>query len=134
MNNAWKWVPSVKNSYMIRILISIYKIKSSIVFYLSTNPCNYDEVLTIIRIKRIKYRFMWVNIQILDAALETLETRKSRSNSWGSHVAGCVANIIITILAMWCIRPIVCTNLPRYPISSLRREFPVKLTAATSYF
>ena len=36
---------------------------------------------------------MRVTIQILDAALETLETRNSRSHSLGSHAEGCVANL-----------------------------------------
>ena len=36
---------------------------------------------------------MRVTIHVLDAALETLETRKSRCHSLVSQVAGCVKNV-----------------------------------------
>ena len=39
--------------------------------------------LYIIRIRRIKYGFMWVTSQILNTEIDTLETSKSRCQSLG---------------------------------------------------
>ena len=53
-------------------------IMGSVVFYLIPTPCKPDEILSIIRIIRIKDGFMRVTIQIFNAALGNLETSNSR--------------------------------------------------------
>ena len=64
-----------------------------LVLYLITTSCKSDEIWYIISIRRIKYGFMRVNIQILNANIETLETRNSRCHSLGYQVVVCVTNI-----------------------------------------
>ena len=63
-------------------------------FFNFTPPaCKSDDVWYIIRIRRIKYRFMRVTSQILDTTLEILKTRKLRCHILDSQVSGCVANV-----------------------------------------
>ena len=64
-----------------------------VVFDLIPTPCKSDGILCIIIIRRIKYMFMRVTIQILYALLETLETSKSRFHSPVYHTKICVANV-----------------------------------------
>ena len=63
-----------------------------VVFNLIPTTFKSVYILFTIGIIRIKYGFMWATIQILDAALETLQTRKSKCHILVSYEAGFVAN------------------------------------------
>ena len=60
---------------MISILMTFQTILGCVVFKLVPTPFKPDQILSIIRIIRIKYGFMWVTSQIPKKALYTLETR-----------------------------------------------------------
>ena len=61
MYNTRNWPSSVGNYGMICILMKFQTIMGCVVFNLMTAPYKPDDILSIIRIRRIKYDFMWVN-------------------------------------------------------------------------
>ena len=63
-----------------------------LIFHFITNTYKSDGIWDIIRVIRIKYGFMRVTIQILNTALNTLETRNIMCHSLGFHMVGCVTN------------------------------------------
>ena len=72
--------------------MEFYTLLGVLVLNLIPTPCKYNEILSIIRGRRIKDGFNWLTSQIFYAVLETLETRKIMCNSLGSHASGCVIN------------------------------------------
>ena len=73
--------------------MALWKIMGCVVFNLIPTPCKSDYILSIMIIIRIKYIFMGGGgSHILNAALETLETRKSRCHSLRLNMSGCVTN------------------------------------------
>ena len=84
MNNTWNWPYSVDNSIMIRILMEFETVMGCLVFNLITTPCESDYIWAIIRIRRIKYGFMWATSNILNKMFDTLETSNNRC-----HIFGC---------------------------------------------
>ena len=91
-NNSWNWPYSVNNYGIICVLMVLQKIMGCVVFNLIPNLYKSYKIWSIKRIRRIKDRFMRVDRQILDVALETFETSKSRCGSFGSQAAVCVDN------------------------------------------
>ena len=83
-NNYQKRPFSVKNYSTLRILMGLWKIMGCVVFNLIPNSCESDEILATIKTMRIKYGFMRVTIQILNAALETLEKISVGATVWVS--------------------------------------------------
>ena len=105
-----------------------------VVFNFITTPCKYDENLSIIRNRRIKYGFVWVTSQILNTSFDILETRKSRCHSLGCYTTGCVTNlnsihkrnVLYPYKSMY--------KFPWYYIYALWREFTFNGSAAISLF
>ena len=89
INNSQQWPYTIKNSNMIRILMTFNKILGWLVFNLNSNPCKYDNIWATILIRRIKSTFVRVNIQISNTYFETLKDRKSRHHNFRPKVSGC---------------------------------------------
>ena len=95
-----------------------------VLFHLIPIPCKPGDILSNVIIRRIKYVFMRVTSHILNAVLETFETRKIRRHSLGSHMTGCVTNVKYSHNI----------NAPWSSITDLRRSFIVNGSAATNQF
>ena len=64
-----------------------------VVFHFILISCKSGDIGSIIIVRRIKYVFMRLTSQILNTALDTLETRDSRCYSLGFQTEGCVTNV-----------------------------------------
>ena len=62
-------------------------------FHLIIMKCKSDDILSIIRIRSIKYWFMRVTIQILNTALSNLNTMNIRCHSLVFQMEVCVTNV-----------------------------------------
>ena len=77
------WIIPETNRLLLAILawsasLWNYKHLGCVVLNFIHAPCKYDDIWAIIRISRIKDGFMRVTIQMLNTALDALETRKIR--------------------------------------------------------
>ena len=83
MKKTWNWLYSIDTYSMICILMAFLTIMGCVLFNLILTLYKYDSIWAIIIIKRIKYGFMCVTIQILNTGIDTLERRKPRCHSLG---------------------------------------------------
>ena len=75
MYKTRNWPSSVDNYGTICILMTFQTTLGWLVFNLNYTPYKPDDIWSIIISRRIKYRFIWVTIQILKKALDSLEIR-----------------------------------------------------------
>ena len=93
MNNYWHWASSVKNSGMIRLLVTFQAILGCVVFNLISTLSDSDYTWSFVRIRSIENRFVVVISQILNKYLETLKNLNIRRHSLVFMTLGCVTNV-----------------------------------------
>ena len=129
-NNTWNWQSSVHNYITIRILMAFKKNLGCVVFKFIPTPCISDDIWVIIKIRRIKYRFMLVTIQIFIIELDS----KIWCHSLGFQKTSFVTNVNYTHKSNVLFIPRLCPNFTTYSISSLWREFIVNGSATVISF